>query len=383
MLLQSPFPPDIRVEREIKTLSENGFEVGIICNQFVKKLDPIFSFCSIFRLKAIFNSTRLNKILNFPFFLNPRFIAKTIKVYLNFKPDIIHAHDLPMVPLALLLKWFYKVPVIFDMHESYPDALVAFKKKGFINYLFKNPKLAKVLENYCLKIVDEIIVVIEDHKERLIRRGIQGEKISVVSNTVDIEIFKQLSPDPNIQKKYNGKTILLYTGGVSPDRGLEVPVKSLLILKEHIPDILLLIIGDGGYIKTLKNIARQESVEEFVQFINWPGHNQLGTYLDIANICIIPQPSNDYINSGIPNKFFEYMSQGKPVLAASQPMERIITETSCGEVFQSENHDDFAKKIIKMSQSDVLYGENGLNAVKDKYNWEIDASHLVDLYKSI
>lgn len=380
MLLQSPFPPDIRVEREIKTLSENGFEVGIICNQYVKKLEPFFSYCSIFRLKAIFNSTRLNKILNFPFFLNPRFIAKTIKVYLNFKPDIIHAHDLPMVPLALVLKRFYKVPVIFDMHESYPDALVAFKKKGIINYLFKNPKLAKVLENYCLKIVDEIIVVVEDHKERLIKRGIQGEKISIVSNTVDKEIFKQLTPDPNIQEKYNGKIILLYTGGVSPDRGLEIPVKSLLILKEHIPNILLLIIGDGGYTRTLKEIAKLENVEEYVQFISWPGHNQLGTYLEIADICIIPQPSNDFINSGIPNKFFEYMSQGKPILAASLPMERIIKKTSCGKVFKSESHEDFAQKIIEMSHSDKRFGENGKKAVDDKYNWEVDSKNLVNLY---
>lgn len=383
MLLQAPFPPDIRVEREIKTLSENGYDVGIICNQYVKKLDPIFSFCAIFRLRAIFNSTKLNKILNFPFFLNPRFIAKTIKVYLNFKPDIIHAHDLPMVPLALLLKRFYKVPVIFDMHESYPDALVAFKKKGIINYLFKNPKFAKILENYCLKIVDEIIVVVEDHKERLIKRGIQGKKISVVSNTVDLEIFKQLSSDPNIQNIYSGRTILLYTGGVSPDRGLEIPVKSLLIIKEHIPNIILLIIGDGSYTNTLTEIAKFENVEEFVQFIHWPGHNQLGTYLDIAHICIIPQPSNDYINSGVPNKFFEYMSQGKPVLAASEPMERIIKETSCGEVFKSGSHEDFAQKIIEMLQSEKQYGENGLRAVKEKYNWEVDVSHLVDLYKSI
>lgn len=382
MLLQAPFPPDIRVEREIKTLSENNYEVGILCNQYVKNLEPKFSFCSIFRIKAVFKSTKLNKILNFPLFLNPRFLAKTIKVYLKFKPDIIHAHDLPMVPLALLLKRFFKVPVIFDMHESYPDALMAFKKKGLLNFIFKNPKLARTLENYSLRTVDKIIVVVQDHKAKLINRGIPGKKIIVVSNTVDLEIFKQLPSDPIISQKYERNFVLLYSGGVSPDRGLEIPIMSLSILKEKIPNILLLIIGDGGYTKTLKEIAKIEKVEEFVQFIKWPGHNKLGSYLEIANICIIPQPSNNFINSGIPNKFFEYMSQGKPILVASLPMERIIKETKCGEVFKTDSFEDFAEKVIEMSQSNIRYGENGIRAVSEKYNWEVDSKNLVNLYNN-
>ena len=382
MLLQSTFPPDIRIEREIKSLSNSGYIVGIICNQFIKNLEPEFNYATIFRISAIFNSEKLNKILNFPLFFNPRFLAKAIKVFLAFKPSIIHAHDLPMVPLALVLKWIFRASVIFDMHESYPDALEAFKKRGIINYVFKNASLARRLENYCLRYVDEIIVVVDDHKERLIKRGISGKQINVVSNTVDLEIYQPIKYDSGFDQRFRGKFILLYTGGISPDRGLEIPIKSISILKKEIPNILLLIIGDGAYSKTLENVTKLEKAEDFVKFVGWPGHNELGPYLDLADICIIPQPSNEYINSGIPNKFFEYMSQGKPILACSLPMERIINETSCGEVFNSGDYRDFALKIIEMSIKTEQYRDNGINAVATKYNWSKDEKTLLSLYNS-
>ena len=135
MLLQSTFPPDIRVEREITTLDTSGYKVGLLCNQYEKEKAHSFPGCEIFRIKAYFNSIRLNKILNFPLFLNPRFIIKIIMVYYKFQPDIIHAHDLPMVPLALFIKKIFNIPVIFDIHESYPEALVFFDKKGIVNFL--------------------------------------------------------------------------------------------------------------------------------------------------------------------------------------------------------------------------------------------------------
>src|SRR5690606_38577698 len=109
-----------------------------MCNQYEKDIGIDFPFCSIYRVKAIFKNKKLNKIINIPLFLNPRYLYYCLKAFINFKPDIIHAHDLPMVPIALILKLIKSVPVIYDMHENYPEALKYFKKKGFFNFLFKN-----------------------------------------------------------------------------------------------------------------------------------------------------------------------------------------------------------------------------------------------------
>ncbi|MDZ7626189.1 MAG: hypothetical protein U5J96_17305 [Ignavibacteriaceae bacterium] len=73
------------------------------------------------------------------------------------------------------------------MHENYPEALKAFGKTGLINFIFKNYKAAKLLEKFCIKMSDAIITVVQENSQRLIKQGVESEKIYLVSNTVDLE----------------------------------------------------------------------------------------------------------------------------------------------------------------------------------------------------
>jgi len=384
MFLQSPFPPDIRLEKEIHALSNSGFRVILLCNQYQKDLAPEFPNCEIVRLKAHSNSIKVNKIFNFPIFFNPKFIFYAIKTYLKSKPDFIHAHDLPMVPLALILKFFFKIPVIFDMHENYPEALKFFEKKGVFNFLFKNYKFAKILENVCIKYSDKIISVVEENQERLIQLGVAKNKLTVVSNTVDLETFKLEKNTKVNLSEYDNRFIILYTGTVSPERGLKTAVEAVKYLKEKIPNVLLLIIGDGKSVPILTKIINEKNLQGNLKLLPWVGHENLSNYISLANICMIPQPNNDFINTTIPHKLFEYMSLSKVVLVSdAKPIKRIVEETKSGLVFQSNDSKDFASKVIEISQSNIDYGENGKKAVDEKYNWQNDANRLIGLYQNL
>jgi glycosyltransferase involved in cell wall biosynthesis len=346
MLLQSPFPPDIRIEKEIRSLYENGFKITIICNQYEKDKNPDFEFCNIVRIKALFKNPRLNKITNFPIFFNPRFLVKAIEILVKMKPSFIHAHDLPMVPLGMILKQILNVPLIYDMHEDYPEALIYFQKKGILNYIFKNPKIAKKLDNYCMKFSDKLIVVVNEHKQKLISRGVDPQKICIISNTVDLESFGNEKVDHSLMQPYKDRYIIIYSGKVGPERGLDVPILGLRYIINRIPNVLLLIIGDGDYISILKKIVSQNCLTNYVYFLPWQGHDKINSFLQYAQICIIPQPGNDFINSGIPNKLFEYMSLGRTVLTSdAKPMKRVIETTGAGLIFKSNNPQDFAIKF--------------------------------------
>ena len=189
MILQSDFPPDIRLEKEIKSLSESGFLIRVVCNQYQRDESPDYAFCTIDRIRAIFKSTTLNKLINFPIFFNPRFIFRILLSILKFKPNFIHVHDLPMAPLGLFFGKIFRLPVVLDMHENYPAALKAFQKKGILNFVFKNYRAAKSLEKFCVKRADRVITVIEENSQRLIELGVEPEKIRLVSNTVDLNTF--------------------------------------------------------------------------------------------------------------------------------------------------------------------------------------------------
>ena len=382
MISQAAFPPDIRLEKEIKRLSEAGYKVLVICNQYKKELNPSFKYCEIKRVSAVFKSVSLNRIINFPIFFNPRYLLKIYKAILEFKPDFIHAHDLPMVPVALLFKKLFRLPVIFDMHENYPEALKAFKKKGIINFIFKNYKSAKLLEKFCIKMSDAIITVVRENSERLIKQGVASEKIYLVSNTVDIDTFATEPIDENILEKYRNKIVLIYAGYVTPERGLDVVVSGMSFLKEKLTSVKLLIIGNGISVPTLKKLVSELSLNDFVEFIEWPGHDKLSSYFKVAKIFISPQPQCEFWDTTIPHKLFEYMSQSKPVLAAdSKAIKRVIEETNSGMTYETANPEDFSVKVLEILSSNIPFGENGLKAVKQTYNWEKDSQVLIKLYQ--
>ena len=384
MISQAAFPPDIRLEKEIKSLSEAGYNVLVICNQYNKELNPTFKYCEIKRVNALFKSVMLNRIINFPIFFNPRFLTKIYWAILEFKPDFIHAHDLPMVPVALFFKKLFRLPVIFDMHENYPEALKAFGKKGLINFLFKNYKAAKLLEKFCIKRSDAIITVVKENSERLIQQGVKSEKIYLVSNTVDLDTFATEPVDAKILEKYRNQVVLLYAGYVTPERGLDVVVRGINYLKEKLPDVKLLIIGNGISVSGLKKISDDLSLNDFIEFIEWPGHDKLASYFEAAKIFVSPQPKSDFWDTTIPHKLFEYMSKSKPVLAAdSRAIKRVINETACGLTYQTGNAEDFAAKTLELLVSNVPFGANGYKAVKDKYNWQKDEKVLIKLYSNL
>lgn len=385
MISQTVFPPDIRIEKEIRSLYHAGYEVLLICNQYVYNKNPEFKFCTIIRLRAIFKTEKLNRFINFPFFFNPRYIYYAVKSILSFKPDVIHAHDLPMVPIAILLGKISGKPVVFDMHENYPEALKAFQKKGIRDFIFKNYRLAHFLEKICIRLVDRIIVVVSENKERLVKMKIKPEKIFVVSNTVDYENFYVRNTSKvEVNLNFTKSEIVLYTGGLSPDRDLLTAVKSTIYFDQFGISAAILIIGDGVHKKELIKKTEEIKAKEKVYFLDWPGHDIIPYYIEKAKVCIIPQPNNNFINTTIPHKLFEYMFMGKPVLVSDAiPIKRIVEETKAGIWFKSGDEKDFAFKLSILLNDKKNLGANGRNAVLMKYNWNVDSIELLKMYSKL
>jgi len=386
MLLQSEFPPDIRLEKEIKTLYNNNYEVLLVCNSYKRIIYPEFNYCKVSRLNPPFRNYKFNKLVNFPLFLNPRLFFKMLGEARKFKPDFIHVHDLPMMPIGLVIGWFIKKPVIFDMHENYPAAIKAFKKRGFLNFLFKNPSLAGKLEKFCSRKADRILVVIEENRDRLVNKyNLSPGNIYIVSNTVDLDTFNESVIDESVIKRYGKRFVILYTGWISPERGLETPILAMNYLKKKLPESLLLLVGDGISVPELKHFVSVSKLENYVEFVPWCGHQMIRSYMLAANVGILAHPVEDFINTTITHKLFEYMSQRLPVLVPdSLPFKRIINETNAGKCFSSENNIDFAEKVLEIAgNKSTDYGKNGITAVEKKYNWQNDSKRLLEMYQGM
>ncbi len=388
MLLQTDFPPDIRVSKEARTLLENGAEIHLVCNnRFADRpLDSVEEGISVHRLPRFQGMGKLKKALKFPIFFNPVWIWKSCSVVRKFKIDVLHAHDIPFIPLAVVLGKLFSIPVIYDMHENYPEAFRTWKPTGIVSFFCRNYRLARIADRWCQRRVDFIIAVADELKEFLVEKGISPEKIFPVHNFTSPEILERQAIEEDIRELYRNSFNLLYIGNFSVDRGLDVPIKALSGIAGKIPEARLILAGTGKNIDDLKELAREVGVAERVVFTGWVDFKLYRTYITLADVCLVPQPSNLLIDTGIPHKLFQYMCLERCVVVSdAKSLKRIVTDAKCGRVFKSNDVVDFIRTVLSLRDRKTReeLGRNGRRAVEKEYNWENASLRLLELYRLV
>ncbi len=383
MILQADYPPDIRLTKEIDALVQAGCRVYLLCHNKgnqprVEEVDG----ATVLRLRHY--GARWSALINTPLFFNPVWLLGLRRAIRRYAITSLHVHDLPLAMSALWMGRWFRIPVVFDVHENYPEAMRIWGRKGLLWFLFRNPWLAEKLERRCLDQADAVITVSEEHRAFFIRRGVAADKIHFVGNTVDYESYVAMPVDPAIVARYRDEYVLEYLGKFGPERDLETAIRGLRHLVPHIPNIRLLLVGDGPNVAALQHCAREEGVAERVEITGWVPFAQTASYISACHICIVPQPSNPFIDNTIPHKIFQYMALEKPVVCSdAKALVRIVRESQCGEVFPSRSPQGFAEAVLKICRGDLSYGKNGRRAVEEKYNWRTSSRTLIALYHNL
>lgn len=385
MILETPFPPDLRVENEIDALLKAGHKLSIIAG-FREKVSKTSSYgkaniIRVFIPKFIYKSSI--GCLNFPFYFN--FWKKVIKQELLAKKyDVVHVHDLPLCQVVVNLRREISASysITLDLHENYPDMLkIAKHTNSFLGKLFFNYQQWLSYEAKMVKQVDNVITVVEEMQDRIISLGVDSKKVTVVSNTFNSAKFtkvpRQISKD---------KFILFYGGGVTIDRGLQYVIPALPKLVNEIPNIELWIVGNGSYLEELKLLARKHKVEHLVSFWGRQSFPKLLDFLSKANIALIPHLKSPQTESGLPHKLFQYMITGIPIVASNcSPFIRVLGNNNAGLIYEYDNYCDFTQTIIKLYSNPELQDKlvaKAKQVLYDKYLWEYDAERLIKIYEA-
>jgi glycosyltransferase involved in cell wall biosynthesis len=385
ILLQSDYPEDVRLSREIGALRNAGWRPVLLCNNRAGR--PVREETGAFTVYRVHSPFRffplLNKWLTSPFLLNPAWILAVMRVLRRERVDAVHVVNLPLAPLGILAGRILRKPVVYDMFENYPEAIRSWNLRGFRSIL-RNPRIAEIIDGFCMRKADRVIAVVQEAADRLTSKGIAPEQVAVVENTVDLSRFRSFKVDPGILRRYADKTALIYTGQFSKERGLETAIDAMNLVRKRIPNAVLVLVGSGPYKKVLENAAKLRKLNDIIEFTGWVDYGLFPSYIQAASVCIIPQPSNPFIDTTMPNKMYEYMAMGKPVLASdAKPFRRLIAECRCGETFRSGSAEDFADQVVRILRSKVPYGKNGRRAVEKKYNWAVSSKELIRLYQTL
>jgi glycosyltransferase involved in cell wall biosynthesis len=299
---------------------------------------------------------------------------------------VLLVRDLPLALAAVAVGRRHKVPVILDMAENYPAMLrdvTRFERFRPHNVLVRNPALAGVVERIATRLVDHVIVVIEEARDRLVEAGVPAERISIVRNTPKVESTR-FPAEWGAPATDASRLTLAFVGGLEPMRGLEAALEMLAAAVRHVPELHFTIIGDGRWKNDLEAQARALGIGAHVDFAGRREYQRALFEVRRADIGLIPHRVTAHTNSTIPNKLFEYMLLGKPVLATDMaPVRRVLDEVGCGLVYRSR--EEGVEALVRL-RDDALrrhLGDNGRRAVLGRYRWDHDGDVLVQAVESV
>lgn len=360
---------------------DNGHQVTLLCKG-KPGLAPTEENSGISIMRVFpptpLGGTFMGRLVGFPAFFNPFWIRAVARFLRVVSPDVLLVRDLPLAYLVGTLGRLRRIPSILDMAENYPAALQAYKNPLYKPFLIGDSWLPRQYEKLSLRLLSHVFVVSDESRDRLMKQGLTLEKVTVVGNTPELEsshihtcvdLFKNT-------KENSHELNLLFVGKIDAHRGVELVIKAVGILRQEFPSLTLTVVGDGTERARLEKLSRLSGLDRIISFPGWVEFRNIWGFIGRSAVCLIPHLRSEHTDTTLPNKLFDYMAMGKPVVMSDCiPLERIARESHCGLIFRSGDVDSLVQVLRRLLADSALrktQGENGRKAVYEKYNWSID-----------
>ena len=286
------------------------------------------------------------------------------------RPDVMFVESQPLSLglIAVLMKWFRKVPYIYNVPDLQVDVarqLGFIKNRGFL-------KLALHLENLFLRHSWKVSTVTHRFIDHFLKRGLPREQITFLPNGADTNFLK---PQPASQRlldrwQLKGEKVFLYVGTHAYYHGLETLIEAAALLRDD-PDIVFLLVGDGPERARLKEICVNRQLDNVI-FGESP-YEEMDQLYSIAYASIATLRNMDVANGMRLSKVFPSLSCGVPVIYSGiGEAAELIRVYNCGLVVQPESPKFLAQAIQTLAADRSMrtsLGRAGRALVETEYSW--------------
>lgn len=383
---QDQYPWDVRVEKICGTLAEVGHEVTILSRTrtALTREERISRNLTIRRLSPGLGPISRN-LINFPAFFSPFWFAEIVRTSKNTDAQMVVVRDLPLGLTAYWAGAVAGIPVVMDMAENYP-AMIAdtwrYGRVGPLDALIRNPRLLRILERQTLPRMNGVITVSKPSADRVREAVSSSTHVWMVGNTPVLRTGRARETPSALAESIvsTGGLRLLYVGGLEEFRGLDVVLRALSLLKDEAARVSLFVVGDGPSLPMLRGLAADLDIEEHVHFAGWLEPREVPVVTESADICLVPHYVTEHVDTTLPNKIFDYMEAGKPVIVShSRTLRQIVESASCGAWYQDDRPEELAERIMSLRsvEARTQAGQRGREAVRTRFNWEIDKQRLL------
>jgi len=355
---------DQRVDKVCTTLTNEGFDVLLIGRK-LKESTPISRDYKTSRMNLVFTNGAL-----FYAFFNLRLFFKLLYV----KADIFHANDLDTL---LANRWASKLrrkPLVYDSHEYFTG----------VPEIQNRPKVKKVWEKIEKSIFPKLTHVFTVNQSIADLYSKQYGK--------DVQVLRNVPKDDNLQKTksridlgipLDKKIVLVQGTGINVDRGIEELLEALAIMENTV----LYIVGSGDVLKKLKERSIADDLKDKVVFVGKLPYQEMMQYTFNADVGItLDKDTNINYRFSLPNKIFDYIKAGLPVLSSDLvELKNIIEQYNIGVITKNHSPEEIKKGLLAVWEDESCFTNFRENAIKagQELTWEKEVVNLVDVYKKL
>ena len=278
---------------------------------------------------------------------------------------------------GLILSKLRRAPFILEVADIWTDSI---KGTGVASGVMYN--LLRKIEDYIYHRSNAIIVLTNNFRDELIRRKIYENKIFVIRNGVNRNLFKNTGKKESVLDDYDikGKKIIGYIGSIGSAQGLLNVVEAAKIMSDkYIDDVIFMFVGEGG--EKEKLLGESDGLDNVI-FVSGRPREEVPAYLSMCDIGLVHLKDHDVFKKVIPSKIFEIMAVGIPIILVSPYGEAatIIEENDVGKWIQSGDPKLLANTILDMIGDNKAMSEYSKNSLDSIDNFTREKQSMKVLY---
>ena len=377
MLVLNPFTHDSRVEKEAVTLAAAGYRVTVVAAggaglAFDEERDG-------YRIRRVPRGPA-----RLPGLRLVQYRRRLREALRQTEPMILHSHDADALGPAAVVAHELGIPFVHDAHELWTDQVNRGRSPLYFA-LFR--AYYRMLEARLLPQAAGVVTVSAPIARELLRRYRLRVPVELVPNYPEVKAaprprpLRDLFPDLPLP---TGMPILLYLGGIQAGRGIEQLLEAL----RAVPQAAAVFLGGGPPLPAVVDRARALGIYERLRFLPPVPSTQVVDFAASAHLGVslaLPVTLNNRYS--LPNKLFQYMAAGLPVVASDfEQIREIVVGSRVGLVVDPSDPSAIATAIRHLLDHPAearAMGKRGQRAIAERYRWAASAATLLALYRRI
>lgn len=209
-----------------------------------------------------------------------------------------------------------------------------------------------------------------------------ADKMGVWTSGVHLDQFQRSGEDRRIELGLEGKQVLLYHGVMSPNRGLQNALRAVHNLRDEMPELVFLFVGDGTGKHELEVLSKELGIDDRVVFTGKVPFVDIATYIRCANLAILPFPNITWWAVSSPIKLMEYLAVGIPIVVTNIEANRWVAEQTGGAILAVDDKPASLVASIRVAFNDGVEPATP-ELLEATISWNRQASQLAEFVKSL